>query len=121
MLRLAEVYLILAECYAQTGDTANANIYVNKIKTRAGLDNVNISDKNTLLDEIAAERRKELIGEGHRWFDLVRTGKAIEVMTKHFQNTPGYSTAKIQQHNLIMPVPQGQINTDPSIKQNPGY
>ncbi|WP_278552536.1 RagB/SusD family nutrient uptake outer membrane protein [Elizabethkingia bruuniana] len=121
VLRLAEVYLILAECYAQTGDTANANIYVNKIKTRAGLDNVNISDKNTLLEEIAAERRKELIGEGHRWFDLVRTGKAIEVMTKHFQNTPGYSTAKIQQHNLIMPVPQGQINTDPSIKQNPGY
>ena len=121
VLRLAEVYLILAECYAQTGDTTNANIYVNKIKTRAGLDNVNISDKNTLLEEIAAERRKELIGEGHRWFDLVRTGKAIEVMTKHFQNTPGYSTAKIQQHNLIMPVPQGQINTDPSIKQNPGY
>ncbi|AQX86205.1 RagB/SusD family nutrient uptake outer membrane protein [Elizabethkingia bruuniana] len=121
VLRLAEVYLILAECYAQTGDTANANIYVNKIKTRAGLDNVNISDKNTLLEEIAAERRKELIGEGHRWFDLVRTGKAIEVMTKHFQNTPGYSTAKIQQYNLIMPVPQGQINTDPSIKQNPGY
>ncbi|KAF5280104.1 hypothetical protein FQR65_LT15094 [Abscondita terminalis] len=121
VLRLAEVYLMLAECYAQAGDTANANIYVNKIKTRAGLDNVNISDKNTLLDEIAAERRKELIGEGHRWFDLVRTGKAIEVMTKHFQNTPGYSTAKIQQHNLIMPVPQGQINTDPSIKQNPGY
>ncbi|WP_407517440.1 RagB/SusD family nutrient uptake outer membrane protein [Elizabethkingia anophelis] len=121
VLRFAEVYLILAECYAQAGDTANANIYVNKIKTRAGLDNVNISDKNTLLDEIAAERRKELIGEGHRWFDLVRTGKAIEVMTKHFQNTPGYSTAKIQQHNLIMPVPQGQINTDPSIRQNPGY
>ncbi|WP_407500267.1 RagB/SusD family nutrient uptake outer membrane protein [Elizabethkingia anophelis] len=121
VLRLAEVYLMLAECYAQAGDTANANIYVNKIKTRAGLDNVNISDKNTLLDEIAAERRKELIGEGHRWFDLVRTGKAIEVMTKHFQNTPGYSTAKIQQHNLIMPVPQGQINTDPCIRQNPGY
>ncbi|MCL1670316.1 RagB/SusD family nutrient uptake outer membrane protein [Elizabethkingia ursingii] len=121
VLRLAEIYLMLAECYAQTGDTANANIYVNKIKTRAGLDNVNISDKNTLLDEIATERRKELIGEGHRWFDLVRTGKAIEVMTKHFQNTPGYSTAKIQQHNLVMPVPQGQINTDPSIKQNPGY
>ncbi|OPB96651.1 RagB/SusD family nutrient uptake outer membrane protein [Elizabethkingia occulta] len=121
VLRLAEIYLMLAECYAQTGDTTNANIYVNKIKTRAGLDNVNISDKNTLLDEIATERRKELIGEGHRWFDLVRTGKAIEVMTKHFQNTPGYSTAKIQQYNLVMPVPQGQINTDPSIKQNPGY
>ncbi|WP_407531974.1 RagB/SusD family nutrient uptake outer membrane protein [Elizabethkingia meningoseptica] len=121
VLRLADVYLLLAECYAQTGDSVNANVYLNKIKNRAGLDNVNITDSNALLDEIATERRKELIGEGHRWFDLVRTGKAIEVMTKHFQNTPGYSTAKIQQHNLVMPVPQGQINTDPSIKQNPGY
>ncbi len=121
VLRLADVYLLMAECYAQANDFMNANLYLNKIKTRAGISNVNLTTQTALLDEIALERRKELVGEGHRWFDLVRTGKAISVMTNYFQNTPGYSTAMIKSHNLIMPVPQDQINTDPAIKQNPGY
>lgn len=121
VLRLADVYLLLAECYANTNDFPNANIYLNKIKDRAGIPTVNLQDKNLLLNEIALERRKEFVGEGQRWFDLVRTGKAVEVMTQYFQNTPGYNSAKILSHNLLMPIPQGQINTDPSIKQNPGY
>lgn len=120
VLRLAEVYLLMAECYAQTNDFTNANLYLNKIKTRAGISTVNLSGQ-ALLDEIDLERRKELVGEGHRWFDLVRTGKAISVMTTYFQNTPGYNTATIKSYNLLMPVPQDQVNTDPSIKQNPGY
>lgn len=121
VLRLADVYLLMAECYAQANDFTNANLYLNKIKTRAGIPTVNLSTQTAMLDEIALERRKELVGEGHRWFDLVRTGKAVSVMTAHFQNTPGYSTATIKPHNLIMPIPQDQINTDPAIKQNPGY
>jgi hypothetical protein len=121
ILRLADVYLLIAECYAHASDLLNANVYVNKIKNRAGLPSVTISDQVQLLDEIALERRKELVGEGHRWFDLVRTGKAAQVMTAHFQNTPGYGTAIIKPYHLIMPVPQNQINTDPAIKQNPGY
>lgn len=121
VLRLAEVYLLMAECYAHANDFTNANLYLNKIKTRAGIPTVNLSGQQALLDEIDLERRKELVGEGHRWFDLVRTGKAIPVMTAYFQNTPGYSTATIKNYNLLMPVPQDQVNTDPSIKQNPGY
>ncbi|ROI05856.1 MULTISPECIES: RagB/SusD family nutrient uptake outer membrane protein [unclassified Chryseobacterium] len=121
VLRLADVYLLIAECYAKANDLVNGNLYINKIKNRAGIATVNITDPAQLLDEIALERRKELVGEGHRWFDLVRTGKAIQVMTAHFQNTPGYGTAMIKPHNLLMPVPQNQINTDPAIKQNPGY
>ncbi len=121
VLRIADVYLMMAECYAQANDFMNANLYLNKIKTRAGITNVNLASQQALLAEIDKERRLELIGEGHRWFDLVRTGKAVQVMTQHFATTPGYSTATIDQHNLLMPVPQGQINTDPAIKQNPGY
>lgn len=121
VLRLADVYLLIAECYAKSNDLVNANVYLNKIKNRAALSSVNITDQGQLLDEIALERRKELTGEGHRWFDLMRTGKAIEVMTIHFQNTPGYGTAAVKPYNLLMPVPQNQINTDPAIKQNPGY
>ncbi len=121
VIRLADVYLMMAECYAQANDLTNANLYLNKIKTRAGITNVNLTFQQTLLAEIDKERRLELIGEGHRWFDLVRTGKAVQVMTQYFAVTPGYSTATIDQHNLLMPVPQNQINTDPAIKQNPGY
>ncbi|MCJ8152726.1 RagB/SusD family nutrient uptake outer membrane protein [Chryseobacterium sp. SSA4.19] len=121
VLRLADVYLMMAECYTEQNDFLNANIYVNKIKSRAGIPTVNLSAKDLLLSEIDRERRLELVGEGHRWFDLVRTGQAVSVMTSYFNNNPGYSTAKIDAHNLLMPVPQGQINTDPAIKQNPGY
>ncbi|WP_294311438.1 RagB/SusD family nutrient uptake outer membrane protein [uncultured Chryseobacterium sp.] len=121
VIRLADVYLMMAECYAQANDLTNANLYLNKIKTRAGITNVNLTSQQALLAEIDKERRLELIGEGHRWFDLVRTGKAVQVMTQYFAVTPGYSTATIDQHNLLMPVPQNQINTDPAIKQNPGY
>ncbi|WP_295210841.1 RagB/SusD family nutrient uptake outer membrane protein [uncultured Chryseobacterium sp.] len=121
VIRLADVYLMMAECYAQANDLTNANLYLNKIKTRAGITNMNLTSQQALLAEIDKERRLELIGEGHRWFDLVRTGKAVQVMTQYFAVTPGYSTATIDQHNLLMPVPQNQINTDPAIKQNPGY
>lgn len=121
VLRLADVYLMMAECYAKANDLSNANGYLNKIKARAGIASVNLASQQALLAEIDKERRLELVGEGHRWFDLVRTGKAVQVMTQHFASTPGYSTATIDQHNLLMPVPQGQINTDPAIKQNPGY
>jgi len=121
VLRFADVYLMMAESYAKANDFANANLYLNKIKTRAGIANVNLTSQQALIAEIDKERRLELVGEGHRWFDLVRTGKAVQVMTQHFAVTPGYSTATIDQHNLLMPVPQGQINTDPAIKQNPGY
>ncbi|UKB81717.1 RagB/SusD family nutrient uptake outer membrane protein [Chryseobacterium sp. MEBOG07] len=121
VLRLADVFLMMAECFAEQNDFANANLYVNKIKTRAGIVAVNLSTKDALLNEIDRERRLEFVGEGHRWFDLLRTGKAISVMTAHFNNNAGYSTAQIKPYHLLMPVPQGQINTDPAIKQNPGY
>lgn len=121
VLRLADIYLLMAECYTKVNDFTNSNLYLNKIKSRAGVSSVNLMSQQQLLGEIALERRKELVGEGHRWFDLVRTGQAVSVMTSYFQNTPGYSTAVIKDYNLLMPVPQGQINTDPAIKQNPGY
>lgn len=121
VLRLADVFLMMAECFAEQNNTVNANLYLNKIKTRAGIATVNLPTKDLLLNEIDRERRLEFVGEGHRWFDLIRTGKAISVMNTHFANNQGYSTAQIKAHHLLMPVPQGQINTDPALKQNPGY
>ena len=55
----------------------------------------------------------------YRWFDLLRTGKAISVMNQWFfaNATP----ITITQNNLLMPIPQTEINTDPTLTQNPGY
>jgi hypothetical protein len=119
VLRYADVLLMLAEVENELGNTTPAATYLNSIRNRAGLANTTAANQADLRDAIALERRLELIGEGHRWFDLIRTGTAVTVMNKWFKDNNILIT--IDQHNLLMPVPQSQINTDPAIKQNPGY
>ncbi|MEL5892183.1 RagB/SusD family nutrient uptake outer membrane protein [Bacteroides sp. GD17] len=121
VLRYADVLLMLAECYAEKNDMPKANEYLNLIKERAGIDKVAISDATLMKDEIALERRKELVNEGHRWFDLVRTGKAVAVMNAYFARTPGYNGISITEQNYVQPIPQAQIDTDSATKQNEGY
>lgn len=121
VLRYADVLLMISECYAQTGNIGLSNFYLNKIKLRANVGLVDISDKDTLLEEIALERRKELVCEGQRWFDLIRTGKAVEVMNNYFKNTVGYNGITVKSDYLVQPIPLSQIDTDSSIKQNQGY
>ncbi|MBT0536073.1 RagB/SusD family nutrient uptake outer membrane protein [Riemerella anatipestifer] len=120
VLRYADILLMIAEAKAELGQ-ADAVNYLNQIKTRAGITNYSFISKDALLDEIATERQKELVNEGHRWYDLVRTGKAVEVMSKHFRNNPRYTSATIAEHNTLFPIPRIVINTDPAIEQNPGY
>jgi hypothetical protein len=119
VIRYADVLLMLAEAENELGNTNPAAGYVNSIRTRAGLANTTASTQASLRDAIALERRLELIGESQRWFDLLRTGTAVTVMNKWFKDNNILIT--IDDHNLLMPVPQSQINTDPAIKQNPGY
>lgn len=119
VLRYADVILMLAETENELGNAGPAAGYLNMIRNRAGLTNTAATSQTALRDAIAQERRLELIGEGHRWFDLLRTGTAIQVMNQWFKDNNILTT--IDQHNLLMPVPQSQVNTDPAIKQNPGY
>lgn len=119
VLRYADVILMLAETENELGNAAPAATYLNMIRNRAGLANTDATSQITLRDAVAQERRLELIGEGHRWFDLLRTGTAIPVMNQWFKDNN--ILIAIDQHNLLMPVPQSQVNTDPSILQNPGY
>lgn len=119
VLRYADVLLMLAEADNESGDAADALTYLNMIRSRAGLPVFTSTDTTLIRTEIALERQLELIGEGHRWFDLLRTGNAVQTMNTYFQNTGQNVTVK--DINLLMPVPQDQIDTDPSIKQNQGY
>ncbi|GAA3944385.1 RagB/SusD family nutrient uptake outer membrane protein [Chitinophaga oryziterrae] len=119
VLRYADVLLMLAETENELKNITTAIPYLDSVRIRAGLTATTALTQDDVRAAIDLERRLELIGEGQRWFDLLRTGTAVTVMNKWF-NDNGILTT-IDKHNLLMPVPQGQIDTDPSVKQNEGY
>jgi len=111
VIRLADVLLMAAECLVRGGgDEATARGYVNQVRSRVGLRPISNSGQS-LLDAIYRERRLELATEGHRFFDLVRSGQAADVLT-------GFVVGK-HEH---LPIPQREIDlTQGSLIQNPGY
>lgn len=114
MFRLSEQYMIRAEARAQLGKLPEAVADVNVIRTRAGLNDLTIADKNTLLTAIANENRHEFFSEwGHRWMDLKRTGRADAVFSA---GKPGWKSTAI-----YFPIPQTDLNLNQKLKQNPGY
>ena len=121
IIRLSEVYLIYAEAVCKLGtDDALAREYMNKVRRRAGLKDNTTATGEALFDAIINENRYEFAMEGHRYFDLVRTGKAEEVFSSpEFKAVkpnavyrPGYSE--------LFPIPQSEIdNSQGNIVQNP--
>ncbi|WP_183566496.1 RagB/SusD family nutrient uptake outer membrane protein [Mucilaginibacter sp. SP1R1] len=92
--RYADVYLMLAECLNEQGFAGGGDAfkYLNLVRQRAGLANktagnpnpaLNVSSQEAFRTAIAHERQVELAFENHRWFDLLRTGKAASVMAAH--------------------------------------
>ncbi len=127
LLRYADVLLMYAEALNELGYEADGNAftYLNMIRERVGLpaktsDNTNsdlrVTSQSELRMAIEQERRVELAFEGHRWFDLVRTGRYMEVM-----NARGYAFI-IEEYHKVFPIPQAQIDINPDVLvQNPGY
>lgn len=110
VIRIAELYLIRAEAYAELNDYNLALADLNKVRKRALLsDSSFTTSKSELLLWIENERRLEFAFEAHRWFDLVRTGRAQQVL--------GIG----ESFRLLLPIPYSQILADPALKQNPGY
>lgn len=135
LIRLADVMLMYAEALNETEATppTQAIELVNKIRRRAfgfpidggnhtrDLSIVKIADTNSFRDAIQFERRLELAFEGHRWFDLVRTGKYVSVMNNHF-NTYFNGNSKVEAYHRLFPVPQREIDINPLLKpNNEGY
>ncbi|MCM1504386.1 MAG: RagB/SusD family nutrient uptake outer membrane protein [Muribaculum sp.] len=118
LIRYADVVLMYAEALAST-NLGDALTWLNKTRTRAGLAELTtaeVPDKTTFIKELANERGREFALEGQRWFDLVRLGLAIKTMSDL-----GY---KIEDRNLLMPIPQSQleiVNNDKILWQNPGF
>ena len=120
VLRYADVLLMYAEALNETGKPADALPYLNQVRKRVGLADKTTTVQADLRLAIEQERRVELAFEGHRWFDLVRTGRALPILQAK-ATAIGIKTA-LTENNLIFPIPQSQIDINPTkIKQNPGY
>ena len=101
-----------AEAAFHTGDEEAARASLNQVRQRVNMRDVTSSGP-ALLDAIYHERRVELGLEGHRFFDLVRTGRATEVL-----GPLGYRDDVHQ----ILPIPDSQIQaSNGALEQNPGY
>lgn len=113
-IRYADVLLMAAEADAQSGG-ANAETYLNQVRARAYGDNSHdyTAAEGDILEAIYSERRKELAGEGHRFFDLVRTGQAAAAI-------PGFTANK----NEVFPIPLIELELANAVErwgQNQGY
>ena len=144
LLRKSEVFLNFAEASNEAwgpkvkGPDCQYSAY-DVLKTIRHLSR-GLPENDAYLEEMSAskeqfrklvqnERRLELAFENQRWFDLLRWGKAIEVVNKHIQETEwdfyaGYTQQinKLQDYQLILPIPQSVIDNNPGvITQNPNY
>lgn len=113
-IRYADVLLMAAEAFSRSGNNAKGRQYVNEVIERAyGNTNNNLTTESgdALTNAILEERRKELFGEGHRFFDLVRTKTAKDNIDKFQENK-----------NELFPIPLEEIRfSNDNWKQNPGY
>ena len=81
--RYSEVLLFLAEALTEQNKTADASTYLNLVRSRAGLAATTATSQADLREVVYRDRRSELAFENKRWFDLVRTGRAIETITAY--------------------------------------
>ena len=103
--RISEMYLISAEAQGYPMGVAR----LNELRAARGLGGASVTNDASFLNAILKERRFELFGENHRWYDLVRTGKAIEELG-------------IKEFQLLFPIPDTEITKSKKVLvQNPGY
>ena len=122
LMRLADAYLIRAEANLKQGNTAQAAEDLNIVRKRGAWDgeeaSMEIAPADVDIDFILDERARELVGEGHRWFDLVRTKKLVERVKAHNLD----ATNNIQSYHVLRPIPLDQIDrTEGGYPQNTGY
>ena len=132
LIRYADLLLIHAEAAYHNGDESSANNTVNLVRSRVGLPTIN-SSGTQLINDIYRERRLELAMEGHRYYDLKRTGRLAEAMSNFLNYNVNDSTDLYDAGNdegslfnasihTIFPIPQSEIDLSGGlITQNPGY
>lgn len=128
IIRLSEVYLTAAECAFRNNDKTKAVEYLNDlVKNRTTTEASLATVDNITLERILIEHRKELIGEGQRYFDALRNNETITRYTSEADKGWHKTLSKDAQSfdrdyfKAIAAIPQAEINANPNIKQNTGY
>ncbi len=121
LLRYADILLLAAEAINENGRPADALPYLNQVRQRARgsnnfiLPDITTTDQNELREIIYHERRIELAMEQHRWFDLLRWGRAEQVMT-------AVGKGFVANKHELLPLPQSEIDLSGGLlQQNKGY
>lgn len=122
LLRLADILLLKAEALVELGRVDEAVDIVDEIRERAQIDPLpdGMSQDQARL-AVEDERQLELYMEGQRWFDLVRNDRMEAVMSAAKDKDGNPMVADVQPFRRLMPVPQGQIDINERLTQNPEY
>lgn len=130
VFRIAEMYLIAAEGFAQSGNIDKASQYLNALEaTRIHqYPGQAFSTKEGIMAEIQKERQRELVAEGHRLFDLKRWNQAVRRGAPQQADLcllPGETTTALVKNanepKFVWPIPRHEVDANPQIVQNPGY
>jgi starch-binding outer membrane protein, SusD/RagB family len=114
LIRLPEMYLIMAEAHAEEDRIVEALAALETLQTARGLDPFVSADANEIIDEVMVERRRELNFEGHRFYDLKR--RAMDI-TKHQDAT----TVPYDDIRVLSQLPTSEVDNNPLLDNNPGY
>ncbi len=122
VFRYTDVLMMRAECilHGAGGTQADVDAIMNQVRTRAGLTG---TVSGTTLPQLMEERRREFVGEGLRWHDLVREGLVLSTIAAwQAVDDVKKRMSPIQANFIIYPVPQNELTTVPGLyTQNPGY
>lgn len=126
LLRLSETYLNAAEAAVKLGDNETAIKYLEPIVKRANPNNT-LEGTTLTLEDVLNERRKELVAEGHRMFDVLRNGMTIvrkDIPNSNIKNTKHFSKnleCDWNFYRIVLPIPKAEMDTNPNMEQNLGY
>jgi starch-binding outer membrane protein, SusD/RagB family len=130
VLRYTDVKLMYAEVLNEESYNPNGEAFtiINQVRSRAGLTPITssiVTSKEAFRDAILKERNFEFVGEYLRWYDLLRTGKAVSVINEHFKHPEeGGGIFKMEEYHKIFPIPQYELDVNKNrdvMWQNPGY
>lgn len=126
IIRLSELYLNAAEAAVKEHDNDAAVEYLDPIVKRANPENT-VVGKTLTVEDVLNERRKELVAEGHRMFDLMRNGMTLERVNEKDSDIAKTShnttvmTFDWNYYKIVLPIPKWEMNTNPNMVQNPEY
>ncbi|OGX89158.1 RagB/SusD family nutrient uptake outer membrane protein [Hymenobacter coccineus] len=118
VLRYADILLLYAETLTMQGRPAEAYPLINRVRARAKLTALAAGfDASQMMAELRHQRMLEFFREGQRFYDLKRWG----LLEQEIKNSDKVGKEFFTARNAYFPIPQGELNTNPNIKQNPGW